>query len=63
MYTRDPKGFVPRYIALMSNGFTAPPDVLLKRFLDIDLNDPGLVANALRVVEEKVNLLEKSYQK
>lgn len=63
MYTRDPKGFVPRYIALMSNGFTAPPEVLLKRFLDIDLQDPGLVANALRVVEDKVSLLEMSYQK
>jgi len=36
----------------------------LKRFLDIDLNDPQqLVSNALSVVESKVNLLEKSYQK
>lgn len=63
MYSRDPKSFVPRYIALMSNGFTAPPDVLIKQFLDIDLHDPQLVAIALRVVEDKINLLEKSYQK
>jgi len=63
MYTRDPANFVPRYIALMRNGFDAPPEVLLKRFLDIDLHDPRLVTNALSVVEEKVNLLEKSYQK
>ena len=62
MYRRDPKDFVPRYIALMRNGFDAPPATLLKRFLDIDLHDPGLVSNALSVVEEKVNLLEKSYQ-
>jgi oligoendopeptidase F len=63
MYRRDPKHFVPRYIALMRNGFDAPPAILLKRFLDIDLHDPGLVSNALSVVEDKVNLLEKSYQK
>lgn len=63
MYTRDPEHFVPRYIALMRNGFDAPPEVLLKRFLDIDLHDPRLVSNALSVVEDKINLLAKGYQK
>ena len=62
MYSRDPEHFVPRYLALMKNGFDAPPAVLLQRFLDLDLHDPRLIANALRVVEDKVNLLEKSYQ-
>jgi len=62
MYLRDPQHFVPRYIALMKNGFNAPPEILLKRFLDLDLNDPRLIGNALRVVEDKVNLLEKTYQ-
>ena len=47
MYTRDPAHFVPRYIALMRNGFDAPPEILLKRFLDIDLHDPRLVANEM----------------
>jgi oligoendopeptidase F len=63
MYLRDPERFVPRYIALMRNGFDASPAVLLKHFLDLDLHDPRLIANALRVVEDKVNLLETSYQK
>jgi oligoendopeptidase F len=63
MYTRDPGHFVPRYIALMRNGFDAPPGILLKRFLDIDLNDPRLMSDDLRVLEDKVDLLEKSYQK
>jgi len=62
MYTRDPEHFIPRYIALIKNGFDAPPAILLKRFLDIDLHDPQLVANALSVIEKKVDLLEKSYQ-
>jgi oligoendopeptidase F len=62
LYTRDPQHFAPRYIALMRNGFDAPPDVLLKRFLGVDLHDPRLLSDALRILEEKVNLLEKSYQ-
>ena len=62
MYSRDPERFVPRYLALMKNGFDAPPKILLKRFLDLELDDPSLITNALRVVEEKVNLLDKSYQ-
>jgi len=61
MYSRDPERFVSRYISLMKNGFDAPPGILLKRFLDLDLDDPRLVTNAVRVVEEKVKLLEKSY--
>lgn len=62
MYTRDPEHFVPRYIALMKNGFDAPPAILLRRFLGIDLHDPALVSKALTIVEKKVDLLEKSYQ-
>jgi oligoendopeptidase F len=62
MYTRDPEHFVPRYIALMKNGFDAPPAILLKRFLDIDIHNPDLVSNAISMIEKKVDLLEKSYQ-
>ena len=62
MYSRDAEHFLPRYIALMKSGFGAPPSVLLKRFLDLDINDPRLVSNALRIMEEKVSLLEKNYQ-
>jgi oligoendopeptidase F len=62
MYLHDAKNFTPRYIALMKSGFGAPPSVLLKRFLDLDINDPRLLSNALRIMEEKVSLLEKNYQ-
>ena len=61
LYRRDPKSFVPNYIALMRNGFDAPPEVFLQRFLKINLHDPRLLSNAIRVIEEKVNLLEQSY--
>ncbi|MBV9924423.1 MAG: M3 family oligoendopeptidase [Acidobacteria bacterium] len=63
MYSRNPKEFVPRYIALMKNGFDAPPDVLLKRFLEIDLRDPNLVKDAVRLLENKINSLEVEYSK
>ncbi len=63
MYSRNPKQFVPRYIALMKNGFDAPPDILLKRHLEIDLRDPNLVKDAVRLLENKVNLLEVEYSK
>jgi oligoendopeptidase F len=61
LYTRDPKQFIPRYLALMSNGFDAPPTALLKRFLDIDLNDPRLVSDTCRILEGKVQQLEAIY--
>ena len=62
MYSRDPERFVPRYLALIKTGFDAPPRILLKRFLDLDLDDPHLIPKALKVVEDKVKLLEESYQ-
>jgi len=46
----------------MKNGFDAPPSILLQRFLDLDLNDPSLVSNALSMIEERINALEKNYQ-
>lgn len=61
-YQNDREHFVQRYIALMKNGFDAPPSVLLKQYLDLDLNDPGFVSTALSVIKNKVHLLEKSHQ-
>jgi oligoendopeptidase F len=62
MYQRDPKGFVPKYLALVKNGFDAPPATLLKKFLDIDFKDPKLVTQALSVVEGKLWELEGLYR-
>lgn len=63
MYSRNPKEFVPHYIALMKNGFDAPPDVLLKRYLEIDLRDLNLINDAVKLLDNKVNLLEVEYSK
>jgi oligoendopeptidase F len=63
MYALKPKEFIPRYLNLMKNGFDAPPDVLLKRYLEIDLGDPNLVKDAVRLLEAKLDLLENEYSK
>ncbi len=60
-YTRAPQQFIARYLALMRNGFTAPPAVLLKQFLEIDLRDPRLVSDALQALEAKLKALESRY--
>ena len=62
LYRRDPAKFADSYIALMENGFDAPPGDLLRRFLNIDLKDPNLLSDALQIVEEKVNRLEQIYK-
>ncbi len=50
---RDSAGFMPKYAALLRNGYDAPPDELLQRFLGVSLRDPdALVANAMNVVEQ-----------
>src|SRR5262249_46605467 len=61
LYTRDPKQVIPRYLEMMSNGFDGRPGVLLKRFLDMDLNDIRLVSDACLILESKVQRLEAIY--
>jgi oligoendopeptidase F len=63
LYEREPNTFVPRYIALLKNGFDAPPAELLNKHLGIDLGDPSLVTDAVRQVDERLRLLEKEYSK
>lgn len=58
-YTKDPKGFVPKYLDLMRNGFDATPADLLKKFLGMDLNDPQLVTGCFPLVKAKIEELRK----
>jgi oligoendopeptidase F len=57
-YTKSPTTFVPRFLALMKGGFPAPPVVLLKRHLDIDLDDPRTTDEAIALLEERVTELQ-----
>ena len=50
---RDPLGFVQRYNALLRNGYDAPPEALLQRFLGISLSNPdALVGSAVSVIQQ-----------
>jgi oligoendopeptidase F len=58
LYSRDREAFVPRYIALLKNGFDAPPAALLKKFLDIDLFDSSLLTDDLNLLDHRLKQLE-----
>lgn len=60
LYTTRHDWFVPRYVALLKNGFDAPPADLLKRFLEIDLSGPGLLADDLQVLNSRLDQLQAS---
>jgi oligoendopeptidase F len=59
---RDPAGFPARYASLLSNGYDAPPDALLRRFVGTTLGDPELVGGAVRVLESWLGELESLYR-
>jgi hypothetical protein len=51
---------LPRYIALLKNGFDAPPAVLLKQFLNIELLDGSLLSDDLELLNRRLDQLEPS---
>jgi oligoendopeptidase F len=60
LYSTDREQFVPQYIALLKNGFDAPPAKLLKQFLNIDLHDPSLLNDDLELLDQRLKILETS---
>lgn len=61
-FERDPKGFAPRYLALLRNGFSATPQELEKTFLGIDLEAPAaLVKDAAQLIGRRADVLERLY--
>jgi oligoendopeptidase F len=63
LYTREPQKFIPRYLALMRNGYNASPERLLKEHLDINLQDPRLASGISQVVGDKLATFEAVYKK
>jgi len=58
LYTTRREWFVPRYVALLKNGFNQPPADLLNRFLGIDLSGPALLNDDLELLSRQLDQLE-----
>jgi oligoendopeptidase F len=58
LYTTRREWFVPRYIALLKNGFNQPPAELLHQFLGIDLSGPALLNDDLKLLNRRLDQLE-----
>lgn len=61
LLTEDQGTFVDQYVSLMCNGFTMPPDCLISKFLNFNLNDPDLLKTAVQILKNKVSSLEEEY--
>jgi oligoendopeptidase F len=58
LYSADREHFLPRYIALLKNGFNAPPAVLLKQYLNVGLFDDSLLKDDLVLLNHRLDQLE-----
>ena len=62
LFRTKPRQFQRRYMALLSNGYDAPPDALLRRFVGNGLGDPELIDNAVSVLDSWLHELEALYR-
>ena len=58
LYSTRREWFVPRYIALLKNGFNQAPAELLNQFLGIDLSSRGLLNDDLELLNRRLDQLE-----
>jgi oligoendopeptidase F len=58
LYEAKPRWFLPRYRALLQNGFNDTPEHLLRKFLEIDLNGDALLQNAVALADGRLKALE-----
>lgn len=59
LYSTRREWFVPRYIALLKNGFPQPPAELLNQFLGIDLAGPTLLNDDLELLQGRLDQLDQ----
>ncbi len=62
LYAKDRNGFVAAYLQLLKNGYDAPPDQLLKKFVGTNTRDPQLIDDAIEVIDRKITELEMLYK-
>ena len=60
LYSANRGWFVPRYIALLKNGFNQTPAELLNRFLGINLSGSGLLNDDLELLGRRLDQMEEN---
>lgn len=58
LYSARREWFVPRYIALLKNGFDKTPSELLRQFLEIDLSGSSLMKDDFDLLSRRLDQLE-----
>lgn len=58
----DERNFAPRFSALLSHGYDAPPDTLLQRTIGMRLDDPTVVEHAVAVIAKWTQELRSLYE-
>ncbi|MGC1373937.1 MAG: M3 family metallopeptidase [Candidatus Sulfotelmatobacter sp.] len=58
LYSARRSWFVPRYIALLKNGFDKPPAELLRQFLEIDLSASSLLEDDFDLLNRRLDQME-----
>lgn len=58
-YKKEKGTFLKKYVSMVENGMDRDPKTLLKDFLAIDLNDPNLLKDTLKIVKEHFDELKK----
>ncbi len=61
MQHADPKGFAIKYTALLSNGFDAPAEDLLKKYMGFGLDNDALLNGTLQIMKDKTEVLKGLY--
>jgi oligoendopeptidase F len=60
-YASDSTRFVPAYLSLLRGGWPAPAQVLLRRHLGIEIEDPELMQESFVLIERRLEELERLY--
>lgn len=58
LYSTRREWFVPRYVALLRNGFDKTPSELLRQFLEIDLSASSLLKDDLALLNHRLDEME-----
>jgi oligoendopeptidase F len=58
LYSTRREWFVPRYIALLKNGFDQAPATMLTHFLEIDVSGPALLKDDLELLNRRLDQMD-----